>query len=71
MECRFDLADVRTVVKVDQPPYRALGQAEPRGQRAVADPFGTHRDIESDLGGRECRQSNRPPPPLYVHRAGM
>ena len=38
-----------------------LGQAEPRGQCAVADAFGTHRDIGSDLGGRECRQSNRAP----------
>ena len=51
MERRFDLADVRTVVEVDQAPNCAFCVAEPSGKRRVADALRAHRAVKCDFGG--------------------
>ena len=56
MECRFDLADVRTVAEVDQVPDRAFRETEPSGQRRVADALRAHCAAKRDFGGHQYRQ---------------
>ena len=62
MQCRFDLADVRTVVEVDQPAHCTFGEAKPSGQCGVADTLGAHRAVEGDFRGRKCGQGDSDAP---------
>ena len=46
LESRFDLADVRAVVEVDQTAHHAFGKSKPHSKGDVTDTIGAHRVVE-------------------------
>ena len=57
---RFNAADVRTMMGIDQPADREFAQAQTLGQGNIGDALATHGRVERQFGGNDGREGEVP-----------